>query len=254
MLIVNADDVGASVTATNAAIAAFDEGVISSCSAMVWMRDSARAGELARDRGLPVGLHLNLTLPFDAAEVSAPVRDRQMQLIDYFESASWRDDISERPPRQLLRDAVRDQLDQFALSYGNRTHLDGHHHVHVHEVVLGVLPRGMVLRPILREPQLAQARPSQRERRLRRRFRAPTLTLAFEHLHPALGGVGLDLLDRARTDCLEVMVHPQQARQLEALMSLEWRAALARVPLGSFAALAKQRGPIKRSDRPARFA
>jgi predicted glycoside hydrolase/deacetylase ChbG (UPF0249 family) len=134
---------------------------------------------------------------------------------------------------------VADQLAQFGRSYGDRTHLDGHHHVHVHEVVLGVLPRGMVIRPILREPGRADARRSRRERRLYRRFRAPDLTLAFEHLHPALGGVGLELLDRARTDRVEVMVHPQQREQLEALRSADWRAELGRVPRGSFATLAR---------------
>jgi chitin disaccharide deacetylase len=239
VLIVNADDVGASPTATDPAIAAFEAGLISSCSAMVWMPDSLRAAELARERGLPIGLHLNLTLPFAATDVPSEVRDRQARLIEYFENASWRDDIDAQPPRKLLRQAVADQLDQFAATYRDRTHLDGHHHVHVHRVVLGVLPRGMVMRPILREPARADARLDRRERRLHRRFRAPRLTLAFEHLHPALGGVGLDLVDRARGDVLEVMVHPQQPRQLEALQSPEWRAVLARVPVGAFTALSR---------------
>lgn len=241
MLIVNADDVGASPTTTDAAITAFAAGVISSCSAMVWLRDSSRAAGLARDRGLPVGLHLNLTLPFDGPDVPAAVRDRQLWLTECFGSGSWREDIANSPPHSLLRSAVSDQLEQFASIYGEPTHLDGHHHVHVHQAVLDVLPRGMVIRPILREPGRADARPSRRERRLQKWFRTPDLTLAFEHLHPALGGVGFDLLERARTDNLEVMTHPQQPAQLEALMSAEWRAALAQVPVGSFAAMSLKR-------------
>ncbi len=237
MLIVNADDIGASLTATNAAILAFREGVISSGSAMVWMRDSARAAHLARDRGLPAGLHLNLTLPFDTANVPAPVRRRQLLLTEAFDSASWRGDNADRPSRQLLRDAVSDQLDQFIEQFGDPTHLDGHHHVHVHEAVFEVLPPGLAIRPILREPTQADARASQRDRRMRKRFRMPSLTLAFEHLHPALGGVGFDVLQRAQRESVEVMTHPQQDGQFEALVSAQWRAALARLPVGSFAAL-----------------
>lgn len=241
MLIVNADDVGASLTTTDAALTAFAGGAISSGSAMVWLRDSNRAAGLTRERGLPLGLHLNLTLPFDGPDVPRAVRERQLQLTDRFDSASWREDLSDAPPRQLLSDAVSDQLEQFRSSYGEPTHLDGHHHVHVHRAVLDVLPRGLAIRPIIREPSRADARPSRRERRLHKQFVTPDLTLAFEHLHPALGGVGLAVVERAITQDLEVMTHPQQASQLQALNSEPWRSVLARIPVGSFAALSGKR-------------
>jgi chitin disaccharide deacetylase len=237
VLIVNADDVGASPNATDAAIEAFGRGAICSCSAMVWMRDSARAAQLARDRDMPVGLHLNLTLPFDATEVPRVARERQLRLTETLHAGSWREDIADRPPRQLLLDAVSDQLEQFRELFGEPTHLDGHHHVHVLDAVLDVLPTDLVIRPILREGAQADARASRRERRLHRRFQAPSVTLAFEHIHPALGGAGFAALERARSDLVEVMCHPQQAGQLEALMSVEWRAALARLPVGSYSAL-----------------
>jgi predicted glycoside hydrolase/deacetylase ChbG (UPF0249 family) len=239
VLIVNADDFGASPTTTDAVLTAFAAGVITSCSAMVWMRDSSRATELARDLRLPVGLHLNLTAPFDGDDVPQLARQRQFKLTQAFGATTWLDDSPRRPPRKLIVDAVLDQLEQFTAAFGEPTHLDGHHHIHVHDAVLDVLPANLVIRSILRDPLRADEPDNRRERHLHKRFRAPSLTLAFERLHPALGGVGLAPLSRAHKTSLEVMSHPAQPGQLDALMSHDWRAAMARVPVGSFAVLAE---------------
>src|SRR5271166_6485686 len=99
MLIVNADDYGAGTSATNAICEAFDAGAITSTSGMVWMNDSARAASCAAERGLPVGLHLNLTLPFAASDVPRDVRERQQQLTEVFTSDSWHEDPTRRADR-----------------------------------------------------------------------------------------------------------------------------------------------------------
>ncbi len=234
MLIVNADDVGAGPTATDFALQAYASGAITSGSAMVWMPDSRRSAELVRERGLPTGLHLNLTLPFADRSVPRPVRDRQLRLVGRFQAESWRGETALAIPRQLLRDAVFDQLEQFRELYGEPTHLDGHHHVHVQPQVLEALSPELPIRPILRESGELDRRPSRRERELRRRFQAPELAVAFEQLHPAIGGAGLAPLRRAQTHALEVMTHPQLCAQLDALLSETWLTALAGLPLGSY--------------------
>src|SRR5262245_3873622 len=61
MLIINADDWGRSVTETDAALKCHREGRVTSASAMVFMEDSERAAELARENTLDIGLHLNLS-------------------------------------------------------------------------------------------------------------------------------------------------------------------------------------------------
>ena len=61
MLIINADDWGRSVAETDAALRCYKEGRITSVSAMVFMEDSERAAELAKENELDVGLHLNFT-------------------------------------------------------------------------------------------------------------------------------------------------------------------------------------------------
>jgi hypothetical protein len=52
MLIVNADDLGRSKAETNAAMACYAKGRITSTSAMVFMTDSERASEVASGAGL----------------------------------------------------------------------------------------------------------------------------------------------------------------------------------------------------------
>jgi predicted glycoside hydrolase/deacetylase ChbG (UPF0249 family) len=234
MLIVNADDYGARTSATNAICEAFDAGAITSTSGMVWMDDSIRAASFAAERGLPVGLHLNLTLPFAARDAPLDVRQRQQRLTEVFTKDGWWEDSVRRPDRELLRDAISDQLDRFSEQFGRPTHIDGHHHVHLHEAVMELLPQAFPVRTVPRAPEWANARLSQRERRLRRRFRTPDLALPFEKLHPACGGMGLDVLDYARDVCVEVMTHPQQRVELDALMGSEWRATLAALPLGCY--------------------
>src|SRR5947209_15703921 len=119
---------------------------------MVYMQDSQRAAAIARERGLPVGLHLNLTFPFDDPHAPADVRRRQARAVRSFRRLRLHNWVV-FPKRRLyypwLRDrvdaCVRDQLDAFRALYGREpTHIDGHHHVHLTPTVLRspVLPDG----------------------------------------------------------------------------------------------------------------
>jgi predicted glycoside hydrolase/deacetylase ChbG (UPF0249 family) len=245
VLIVNADDFGASTSTSDPVLELFKQGVISSASAMVRMRDSARAASFARERALPTGLHLNLTLPFDEPAVPADVRERQLRVTEVLGSGSWREDRGQTPPGQLLEDVISDQLECFRASFGEPSHLDGHHHIHIHPAVLEHLPRDLPIRPILSVPSRAEARPGPRERGLRRRFRSPDLCFAFEHVHPALGGHGLQALEPARRRTLEIMTHPQRKPEREALMSGEWRSVLSTLTLGSYRDFAGSAEPVR---------
>jgi predicted glycoside hydrolase/deacetylase ChbG (UPF0249 family) len=242
VLIVNADDFGGSATATNAICEAFDAAVITSASGMVWMRDSPRAAGIARERNLPLGLHLNLTLPFSGRDVPRDAQERQLRLTELFTRDGWWKEADRRFDRELLRGAIEDQVGRFCEQFGQPTHIDGHHHVHLYDAVLDLLPRTWPLRPPLRAPAQADARLNRRERRLRRRFRAPDLAFAFERVHPAGGGAGLEVLDRARFTCVEVMTHPRQTSEMEALLDSDWRATLDSLPLGCYTDMARGRG------------
>lgn len=58
MIIVNADDWGRSRSETDAALFCYRKGRITSVSAMVFMEDSDRAADLAKDEGIDVGVAL----------------------------------------------------------------------------------------------------------------------------------------------------------------------------------------------------
>ena len=77
MLIINADDFGRSVAETDAALRCYVAGRITSVSAMVFMADSERAAELAKEKELDVGLHLNFTERFTGKNKCARLTDYQ---------------------------------------------------------------------------------------------------------------------------------------------------------------------------------
>jgi predicted glycoside hydrolase/deacetylase ChbG (UPF0249 family) len=230
MLIVNADDMGASPSTTDPVIACFAAGTITSTSAMVWMPDTDRAAALARERDLPVGLHLNFTLPFGADVVPAPVRARQLEVTHLFTAPGARPGDPHPGAAPLIAAAIADQLAQFRAQFGEPTHIDGHHHIHVARAVLAQLPRSLPIRPPLHPDS---GRPFG-QRWLIRRFRGPATCLAFERVHPALGGEGLAVLEPARRQVVEVMVHPTQPAERAALDGPEWRQALDGLALGSY--------------------
>ena len=231
MLIVNADDMGASPSTTDPVVECFDAGVITSASAMVWMPDSERAARIARELSLPVGLHLNFTLPFAGPDVPDDVRERQLRLTAMFGTGAQDDDArAGAADSALIPAALDDQLQRFRELFGEPTHLDGHHHVHVDPAVVEHLPRMLPIRP----PLSTSAKRTFGQAWLLRRFRHPDACLAFERLHPALGGEGLEALAQAHRRTVEVMVHPAQEREHEALLSSDWHAALAELTLGSY--------------------
>jgi predicted glycoside hydrolase/deacetylase ChbG (UPF0249 family) len=236
-VIVNADDYGVNRNVTETTLECFEDGVISSTTAMVWMSDSDRAAKLARQRNLPVGLHLNLTLPFNSTLVPEPVRERQHALVPHLSRrARGGTRVLQRRPTKLLADVVREQLARFAELYGPPTHIDGHHHIHLDPWVIELLPADVPLRAPLRHPRSAD-RQIRRDHRKRRPAAVSDVTFAFEHLHPALGGEGFSALTHPAFEVIEVMAHPTGPGQRTALGSDVWRATLARLRTGSYASL-----------------
>ena len=87
LTIVNADDWGYEVESTDRALECLLAGRLTSLSALVYMSDSLRASQLAGEKAVaPIGLHLNVTEPYDATAVSPSVRERQARVVPYFRS------------------------------------------------------------------------------------------------------------------------------------------------------------------------
>ena len=159
MLIVNADDFGASRERVGPGRrAVLPSDVISSASAMVRMRDSARAASLARERG---AAHRPAPQPHPSVRRAGGARRRARAPApphrEFSARESWREDGGESPAGRLLADVIADQLECFRASFGEPSHLDGHHHIHIHPAVLEHLPEDLPIRPILSVPSRADA-------------------------------------------------------------------------------------------------
>jgi predicted glycoside hydrolase/deacetylase ChbG (UPF0249 family) len=243
LLIVNADDWGGNALATDAIADCFAGNRVTSATAMVYMADSERAAAIARARELPIGLHLNLTLPFDGSDVPTGVRERQATLVKYFRHLSLRRWTYSPWVGGDVRDAIADQLERFRVLYGREpTHLDSHHHVHVSLDVLQRLPRETKVRTTHSRTgsALAPTRVARSIKRafIRRRFVAPDYLFSIRSLYPAFGGIGLEpALALADSAVVEIMVHPEWSDERRLLMSDAWLTDLAGHRLGSFEAL-----------------
>ncbi len=64
-LILNADDMGMSTGITDGIVRAYEEGLATDISMIQTMPDSARAARIAREKGLNVGVHIDLTCQKD---------------------------------------------------------------------------------------------------------------------------------------------------------------------------------------------
>jgi hypothetical protein len=149
VLIVNADDWGRDRETTGRSLQCIVGGAISSVSAMVFMKDSERAAEIARAREIDAGLHLNLTLSFSAANVPPLLANHQLRLSRYLRRHRFAQAVFHPGLAGSFEYVVREQLAEYARLYGSAPkRIDGHHHMHLcANVVLGrLVPAGTLLR------------------------------------------------------------------------------------------------------------
>jgi predicted glycoside hydrolase/deacetylase ChbG (UPF0249 family) len=249
LLIVNADDWGGEEPTTEAIRAAFRAGRVTSTTAMVYMEDSERAAATAREDGLPVGLHLNLTQPFSGTDVPGPVREHHERVVAIFSGQGEDGHPGTTKLRRWLWDprvsgavaaALRDQVECFEALYGAPPdHFDGHNYVDTAPNVFlsRALPRGTKMRNTLGAYPLdrgamAIARAARQKLRERR----------FGSTRHVLHISDLDLPDDPRLALaakvpVEVICHPDNPAEMERLMSDAWATCMARYPTGSFADL-----------------
>jgi hypothetical protein len=148
-LIINADDWGRDDRTTNRILECFQRRVLSSASGMVFMEDSERAANIAREQGLDIGLHLNLSAPFSAPAVPTRLATHHQKIRECL--------CANRVARLLYHPGLADsfeyavarQLEEFSRLYGRMPdRIDGHHHMQLSANVLlqGLLPRGTIVR------------------------------------------------------------------------------------------------------------
>ena len=149
VLIVNADDWGRDRETTDRILDCVVRQTVSSASAMVFMEDSERAAELARERGVDTGLHLNFTAPFSALNSPARLRERHQEVSRYLSRRRLNQVIYHPGLARSFEYVVAAQVEEYYRLYGAKPdRVDGHHHMHLCANVLlaGLLPAGTIVR------------------------------------------------------------------------------------------------------------
>jgi chitin disaccharide deacetylase len=224
MLIVNADDLGRSCEDTDSALACYARGRIDSVSAMVHMADSERAARVARQAGIPIGLHLNLSEPF-SGNSSARLQASHERVCRFLRSSKYALLLYNPLLRQDFAVAVAGQLEEFRRLYGREpAHIDGHQHMHLCTNVLlqRLLPKGVRVR---RSFSFTAAQKG----RLNRWYRTQVdrhlalhhpITDAFFSLSQQLTGARMGAMAAlSRRSDVELMVHTAWSREYDYLMS-----------------------------------
>jgi predicted glycoside hydrolase/deacetylase ChbG (UPF0249 family) len=148
-LIVNADDWGRDTETTDRILECVTTGTVSSTSAMVFMVDSERAGDLARGRGVDCGLHLNFTMPFSAPDCPSSLREHQGRVIHYLRRNRLAPRVYHPGLASSFQYVAAAQSDEFERIFGSKPRrLDGHHHMHLCANVLfgRLLPAATIVR------------------------------------------------------------------------------------------------------------
>lgn len=224
MIIVNADDYGRCQAETDAVLACYREGRLTSTSAMVFMEDSERAAELARGCDIDVGLHLNLSQLYNGRAIPATVAEAQARIVRFMKSSKYAVLLYHPGLRKDFREVFRAQHDEFVRLYGRPpTHVDGHQHRHLCANLLfdPVIPSGQRVRRNFsffpgEKGWINRTYRRWVDRRLQRRYR---LTDYFFSLPQCLERGKWPLVaGLARASKVEVMTHPVRPDEFDALM------------------------------------
>lgn len=138
-LIINADDLGISSQRSHGIFQCHEHGAVTSASLIPNFSYSDIAARHARERDLPTGLHVNLT---DGSASSNSSDIRSLLTTDgYFlgRKTFWRVLEEGQIDAGDIERELRAQIEWFLNQYGQPTHVDSHHHVHVHPLIAPVL-------------------------------------------------------------------------------------------------------------------
>lgn len=138
-LIINADDLGANTQRTHGIFQCMEFGIVTNTTLLANASDSDRAGKQAREKGLSVGLHLNLTeeYPLSKSDAIGSLLEGNGMFLQGERMTNALD--AGEVQRAHLEREIRAQVDWFFDIVGAPTHVDGHHHIHIHPLVAAAL-------------------------------------------------------------------------------------------------------------------
>jgi predicted glycoside hydrolase/deacetylase ChbG (UPF0249 family) len=241
MLIINADDWGRSVAETDAALGCYKRERITSVSAMVFMEDSERAAELAKENELDVGLHLNFTDNFTTNQYPQTLGNYHSEIVRFLRGHKYSQLLYNPFLRKGFAYSYEAQVEEFARLYTKPpSHIDGHHHMHLCANVLlsNTIPAGAKLRRNFsfwpgEKSVLNRTYRWLVDRWLARRYCLPDY---FFDLTQCIEEKKLDRVAAlAKSSDVELMTHPIVNKEEAYLMSDGFGVMLERLNIGGYA-------------------
>jgi predicted glycoside hydrolase/deacetylase ChbG (UPF0249 family) len=241
MLIINADDWGRSRAETDAALECYRNGRITSVSAMVFMKDSERAAELAKENDLDAGLHLNFAEKFTGSRVPTTLREYHDRIVRFLMRNRYSQLLYNPFLRKEFSYSCEAQAEEFARLFGKApSHIDGHHHMHLCANLLlsKLIPVGMKMRRNFsfwpgEKSLLNRTYRGLVDRWLARRYR---LSDYFFDLTQCIEKTKLDRVAAlAKSSNVELMTHPILEPEAKYLMSDEFSEILKCFEVGGYA-------------------
>ncbi|MCL2688737.1 MAG: ChbG/HpnK family deacetylase [Chitinispirillia bacterium] len=241
MLIINADDWGASISATSRIEECVKAGVIDTVSAMVYMKDSRRAVRISKNLKIDTALHLNFTAPFDGDNVPKRILESQLKIISYLKSKKSAQFIYNRALHPHFDYVYKAQYDEYCELFGSAPQrIDGHNHMHLCANMLAgkFIPAQTRVRRNIhfideKKSILNRAYRSIVDLYLTKRYYC---TDYFLHIHQFMREdsekrtAGLkNLAEMSKKAEIELLVHPHQTEDYEFVMSDEFKILTNRV-------------------------
>lgn len=242
MIIVNADDVGRSQSETDAALSCYEMGRITSASAMVFMADSERAADLAKRTDLDIGLHLNLDERFTSPRAPIELRKQHESVARFLTRGKYTLLLYNPFLRDEFRAVYHAQEEEFIRLYGKPpSHINGHRHMHLctNMLIDRIVPAGRSVRRSFSFSRGEKGLLNRAYRGLVDKWLQGTylLTDYFFSLSQCLQTKRLDrVIELSKTANVELMTHPQNAREWAYLNSDDCLETFRDVQKSSFSA------------------
>ena len=243
MIIVNADDWGRTCAETDTALFCYKEGRITSVSAMVFMEDSGRAAGIAKDAGIDVGLHLNLSQQFTGEGCTGLLQEYHNRIVHYLTLNKYALLFYNPALRKQFRYVYQVQLKEFLRLYERPpSHIDGHHHMH--------LCTNMLLDRVISDNEKVRRNfsfsPGEKSllnrmyRRivdwwLDRRYFVTDYFFALSQVIQSNRMMHVSELSKVAT--VELMTHPANAKEYDYLMSDDYLAMMSKLEKGTYSIL-----------------
>jgi YdjC-like protein len=254
VLIINADDWGRTPEITDRIADCIALGTVSAVSAMLFMEDSERAAEMARQKGIDAGVHLNFTTPFTFSNCSVRLMEHQQRLTAYLRRNRLAQTMFHPSLARSFEYVVSAQIDEFRRLYHEPARFDGHHHMHLcANVVWGnLLPAGTIARRNFSFQPGEKSVVNRLYRKLldRKLARRHHLTDYLYNLTPVDPSSRLQrIFSLARHSAVELETHPVNPAEYQFLAQGEIFRQLGDFPIASAFALPLPQDVAKQGDQ-----